>query len=74
MAQDPDARSKLEDMLKGSGAKFGNMEDWMKNIKVEQPAGGAAGGSGGSKSRSAPARSEEDDLLGDDLLKDHDEL
>ncbi len=60
-------------MLKGSGAKFGNMEDWMKNIKVEQPAGGDAGGSGG-RSRSAPARSEEDDLLGDDLLKDHDEL
>jgi len=54
-------------MLKGSGAKFGNMEGWMKNIKVEQPAGGDAGGS-------APARSEQDDLLGDDLLEDHDEL
>ena len=63
-------------MLKGEGmggAKFGNIDDWLKNIKVEQPAGGTAGGGSGRRG-SAPARSEEDDLLGDDLLKDHDEL
>ena len=72
--QDPDARQKLEDMLKGDmgGGKFGNVDDWLKNIKVEQPAGGDAGGRGGR--RSAPLPDDVDELLGDDLVKNHDEL
>ena len=75
IAQDPDARLKLEEMLKGDGmggAKFGNVDDWLKNIKVEQPAGGVFGAKGGKKT--APAPDDVEQLLGDDLVKDHDEL
>ena len=73
-AQDPDARLKLEEMLKKdmSGGKFANMnvDDWLKNIRVERPGGNAGAGSG-----KKPAMADDvDELLGDDLVKDHDEL
>ena len=76
-AQDPDARLKLEEMLKGGGGigggKFGsmNVDDWLKNIRVERPGGAAGDGSSGGKKA---ATDDVDELLGDDLVKDHDEL
>ena len=74
-AQDPDARQKLEEMLKSDmgGGKFQNMnvDEWLKNIRVERPGGEAGGGGSGKK---AAAADNVDELLGDDLVRDHDEL
>ena len=77
LTQDPENRKKLEDLLRNSagaqGAKFTNVEDMLKNIRTAQGAEGTAGGEASRK----PARSgrdPDDDILGDDLLGDHDEL
>ncbi len=66
-------------MLKGGGGgmgggKFGsmNVDDWLKNVRLERPGGAAGDGSGGGKK--AAATDDVDELLGDDLVKDHDEL